>query len=76
MLTPGNAYLKLERRGNRIFGFTSKDGKNWVALRPIDTVWPTKMKVGLNAINSSNAPFSLRFEEFSLKGNNLSSGDR
>lgn len=67
-LTPGTTYLKLERRGSRIFGFNSKDGKQWTALKPIDTVWPSTLKVGLNAINSSSAPFTVRYEEFSFKG--------
>jgi regulation of enolase protein 1 (concanavalin A-like superfamily) len=66
-VTPGTAYLKLARRGGRIFGLTSKDGKHWTQLKPIDTVWHGELKVGLNAINSSNAPFNVRFEEFSLK---------
>jgi regulation of enolase protein 1 (concanavalin A-like superfamily) len=66
-LTPGTAYLKLERRGNRIYGFTSKDGKHWTELKPIDTVWSGPLKVGVNAINSSDAPFQVRFEEFSFK---------
>jgi regulation of enolase protein 1 (concanavalin A-like superfamily) len=67
-LTPGTSYLKLARRGSRIFGFTSKDGKKWTALKPIDTVWPSDLKVGLDAINSSNQPFVVKFEEFKLNG--------
>ncbi len=66
-LTPGTAYLRLVRRGSRIFGLTSKDGKHWTQLKPIDTVWPGALKVGLNAINSSDVPFTVRFEEMSLK---------
>ncbi len=69
-LTPGTAYLKMERRGSRISGFVSKDGKHWTALKPIDTVWPAELKVGLNAINSSDAPFTVKFEEFTLKTRN------
>jgi regulation of enolase protein 1 (concanavalin A-like superfamily) len=67
-LTPGTAYLKIERRGSRIYGFTSKDGKHWAQLKPIDTVWPSELKVGINAINSSNEPFQVRFEELTFKG--------
>ncbi len=74
-LTPGTAYLRVERRASRIFGFTSKDGKHWTQLKPIDTVWPGTLKVGLDAINSSNKPFTLRFEELSFKGT-TSSADR
>jgi regulation of enolase protein 1 (concanavalin A-like superfamily) len=66
-LTPGTAYLRIARRGSRIFGFTSKDGQHWAQLHPIDTVWPAELKVGINAINSSDAPFTVRFEELSIK---------
>jgi len=67
-LTPGTAYLKLERRGSRIYGFTSKDGQHWAQLRPIDTKWPAQLKVGVDAINSGNEPFTVRFEDFTFKG--------
>ena len=67
-LTPGTTYLKLERRGSRILGFTSKDGSHWTQLKPIDTVWPSQLKVGVDAINSSNEPFKVRFEELTFKG--------
>jgi regulation of enolase protein 1 (concanavalin A-like superfamily) len=67
-LTPGTTYLRLERRGSRILGFTSKDGSHWTQLKPIDTVWPSQLKVGVDAINSSNEPFKVRFEELTFKG--------
>jgi regulation of enolase protein 1 (concanavalin A-like superfamily) len=67
-LTPGTTYLRLERRGSRIYGFTSKDGQHWSELKPIDTVWPAQLKVGVDAINSSNEPFKVRFEELVFKG--------
>jgi regulation of enolase protein 1 (concanavalin A-like superfamily) len=66
-LTPGTTYLHMERRGKTILGMVSKDGKNWTKLRPIDTVWPAKLKVGVNAINSSNEPFVVRFEDFKFQ---------
>jgi hypothetical protein len=67
-LEEGDVYLKIERRGSRIYGFTSKDGKHWAQLKPIDTVWPSQLKVGINAINSGNEPFQVRFEELTSKG--------
>jgi regulation of enolase protein 1 (concanavalin A-like superfamily) len=63
-LDPGTAYLRLQRRGNRILGYTSKDGKNWARLDPIETSWGPKLKVGLDAVNSGNEPFQVRFENF------------
>jgi regulation of enolase protein 1 (concanavalin A-like superfamily) len=32
-----------------------------------DYVWPKKLKVGLTAISTSSAPFSVKFEQFDLK---------
>lgn len=64
---PGDCYLRLERRGSRIFGAISSDGKNWKGVKPIDTVWPSKLKVGLMAISTSNDPFSVQFTQFDLK---------
>lgn len=66
-LTPGTTFLRMERRGKTIYGRVSKDGKNWTDLKPIDTVWPAKLRVGLNAINSSNEPFTVTFEEFKFQ---------
>jgi len=64
----GDCFLRVERKGSRIAGLISFDGARWKQLQPIDTLWPSKLKVGLSAINSNNEPFSLRFEEFTLKG--------
>lgn len=66
-LAPGPVWLRLERRGSRVAGFTSKDGRQWTALRPIDTVWPDEIKVGLVAVNSSNEPLAVRFEDLQFK---------
>lgn len=63
----GTCYLRLERKGSRIFGAISRDGSQWKILKPIDTVWPSKLKVGLMAVSTSNEPFSVKFEEFELK---------
>jgi regulation of enolase protein 1 (concanavalin A-like superfamily) len=59
----GDCYLRLERKGSRISGAISKDGSTWKQLKPIDTIWPAKLKVGLSAINSSSEPFTVKFED-------------
>jgi regulation of enolase protein 1 (concanavalin A-like superfamily) len=64
---PGPVYLRLERKGSRIFGAVSFDDSSWTALKPIDTVWPAKLKVGLSAINSSSQPFAVQFTDFALQ---------
>jgi hypothetical protein len=63
----GDCYLRAERKGNKIFGATSTDGKVWKDLKPVDTLWPKKIKIGLHALSSSNTPFTVKFDDFSLK---------
>ncbi len=70
IIPAGPCYLRVERKGSRIMGATSIDGTTWKQLQPIDTLWPSTLRVGLSAINSSNESFSPRFEEFVLKGKN------
>jgi regulation of enolase protein 1 (concanavalin A-like superfamily) len=64
---PGPVYLRLERKGSRILGAVSFDGSTWRPLKPIDTVWPAKLKVGLAAISSSSQPFEAQFTEYALQ---------
>jgi regulation of enolase protein 1 (concanavalin A-like superfamily) len=63
----GDCYLRLERRGSRILGAISGDGSAWKVLKPIDTVWPAKLRIGLMAISTSSDRFSVQFTEFDLK---------
>jgi regulation of enolase protein 1 (concanavalin A-like superfamily) len=62
----GDVFLRLERRGNRILGYTSKDGASWTRLDPMETTYPGTLKVGLYAVNTSSSPLAVRFEQFSL----------
>lgn len=65
---PGDCYLRLERRGSRLLSAVSRDGTAWKEiLKPIDTVWPSKLKIGLMAISTSTQPLVAKFEEFDLK---------
>jgi|GEM_PF-1049816 len=63
----GDCWVRMERKGSRIHGSISFDGKTWKDLKPIQTVWPAKLKVGLVSVNSSSLPFSTSFENFELK---------
>ena len=65
-IDPGTVYLRLERRGNRLLGSTSKDGKSWEKLDPMEPSYPATLKVGLYAINTSSDPLTVRFEDFNL----------
>jgi regulation of enolase protein 1 (concanavalin A-like superfamily) len=65
----GDCWVRLVRIGDgRILGSISFDGKTRKILRPMQTLWPTNLKVGLVAVNTSSLPFSATFEEFELKG--------
>jgi regulation of enolase protein 1 (concanavalin A-like superfamily) len=64
----GDCWVRMERKGSRLQCGISFDGKAWKDLKPIQTVWPAKLKVGLLAVSSSGLPFSVAFEEFELKG--------
>jgi regulation of enolase protein 1 (concanavalin A-like superfamily) len=65
-IEPGGVYLRLERRNNRLLGYTSKDGKNWSRLDPMEPSYPATLKVGLYAINGCTDPISVRFEDFNF----------
>ena len=64
----GDCYLRIERKGSRIIGSTSTDGTQWKQLTPIDTLWPSQLKVGLTAANSNSEPLAVRFEEVVVTG--------
>jgi regulation of enolase protein 1 (concanavalin A-like superfamily) len=65
-LDPGPVFLRLERRGNRLLGSTSKDGKSWTKFDPMEPSYPSTIKVGRYAINGCTEPFMARFEDFSF----------
>ena len=67
VMTGGDCWVRMERVGSRIQGAISFDGATWKDLKPIQTVWPAKLKIGLVAISSSGLPFAVAFEEYALK---------
>jgi regulation of enolase protein 1 (concanavalin A-like superfamily) len=64
----GDCWVRMERKGSRIHGSISFDGKTWKDLKPMQTVWPAKLKVGVAATSSSSLPFKVVFEEYQFKG--------
>jgi regulation of enolase protein 1 (concanavalin A-like superfamily) len=61
-----DAWLRVERRGNQVFGSVSSDGRRWTALQPINVTFPAKVQVGVAVVNAAQQPLSVRFEEFQL----------
>jgi S1-C subfamily serine protease/regulation of enolase protein 1 (concanavalin A-like superfamily) len=60
-------WLRLERHGQTVSGFFSPNGQDWEELRPIDVDWPSRLKVGVDAVNSCGDPMSVRFQSYSLR---------
>jgi regulation of enolase protein 1 (concanavalin A-like superfamily) len=65
-IDPGDVYLRLERRNNRLLGYTSKDGRTWARLDPMEPTYPATLKVGLYAINGCTDPVKVRFDNYSF----------
>jgi len=59
-------YLRLERRGQKVYGMGSKDGINWKSYDPIDVDFPDVLTAGVEVINSSKSVFSCAFEDFAI----------
>ncbi|HWE37580.1 MAG TPA: trypsin-like peptidase domain-containing protein [Isosphaeraceae bacterium] len=63
----GDPWLRLERRGDQVLAATSPDGTTWADLQPIAITWPARLKVGLDAVNSSGEPMTVQFHEYSVE---------
>jgi regulation of enolase protein 1 (concanavalin A-like superfamily) len=61
-VSDGPIHLRLVRRGNQITGSVSNDGKAWKDLRTLTVDYPTKVKLGVLAVNSSTQPFTAVLE--------------
>ncbi len=62
-----STWLKATRRGNRITVSMSQDGKKWKDVRSFDVELATKLQVGIAALNTSDKPFRVEFDDFSLQ---------
>ena len=58
-IEPGGVYLRIERRDNRIYGYTSKDGRTWARLDPMEPTYPDTLKVGIYGINGCTEPVQM-----------------
>jgi len=69
--TSPSTYLRITRVGNKVTAAVSNDGEEWTETRPITVQFPEKLKVGVDAINTSKRPFTVEFTEFKLVANKL-----
>jgi regulation of enolase protein 1 (concanavalin A-like superfamily) len=64
----GNAgFVRLERRGDRVTGSYSRDGKEWATFLLVKTFKTTgPLKVGVYATHATDSPFEATFDQYSL----------
>ena len=60
-------YLRLERRGDQFLGSVSGDGKQWKRLQPMNATLPSKVRIGVAAVNAAQQPLQIRFEEYAIQ---------
>jgi regulation of enolase protein 1 (concanavalin A-like superfamily) len=58
--------LRVERRGDKVYGLASHDGVTWKAYDPIEVDFPPALEVGVVGISSSREPFACAFEGLAL----------
>jgi len=56
-----DTYLRIERRGDRVYGLASSDGVAWTSVAPIAVELPKDVKLGVAAVNTSTDPFKIEF---------------
>jgi regulation of enolase protein 1 (concanavalin A-like superfamily) len=61
-----DTYLRMERRGDKIFGAVSQEKDKWHYMAPRPVELPKELKVGVGTVNTSKTEFAPRFDEFKL----------
>ncbi|MEK7728317.1 MAG: DUF1349 domain-containing protein [candidate division KSB1 bacterium] len=62
-----STWLRLARRGEKIFASLSHDGKKWMRVNEFDFALARDLRVGVAAINTSDEPFAVKFDEFKIE---------
>ncbi|HEY2158044.1 MAG TPA: hypothetical protein VGH33_20615, partial [Isosphaeraceae bacterium] len=65
-LSDQDTYLRLERRGDRIYGLFSADGYRWSSFEPLAVNLPKDVKFGVAAINTSTDPLKAVFSDLDV----------
>jgi len=60
------AYLRLQRKGDKLLASVSHDGKEWKELKPLEVKLPAKLKLGVSLSTSSMDAFAPQFDQFQL----------
>lgn len=63
----GNStWFRLQRKGDRVIASYSDDGKEWKVAREVKVVLAAKLSIGVAAVNSSDKPLTVEFEDFKV----------
>jgi len=62
-----STWLKLERKKDNVTAHYSHDGKEWTEAMQAAVEFPKKVQIGVAAVNSSDAPFTVEFEELKVE---------
>ena len=62
-----DTWLKIERKGNRFYGYATQEAGKWVALGDKAVDMPAKLRVGVAAINTSLQQFAPGFSELKIE---------
>ncbi len=61
-----DAFLRLERRGNRVYGQVSADGVRWTGFDPFEVSLPRELKLGVTAVSTSTDPLNVTFSDLEV----------
>jgi regulation of enolase protein 1 (concanavalin A-like superfamily) len=61
-----STWLRLERKADKVVASYSHDGKEWTEAKEITVELPAEVSVGVAAINTSEKPLTVEFEEFKV----------
>jgi regulation of enolase protein 1 (concanavalin A-like superfamily) len=65
-ISDDTAWLRLERRGNRILAYACNDHQQLRAFRPIEVTFPDIVEIGIVGINSAKKPFAVTFSDLNV----------
>lgn len=61
-----STWLRIVRRGPTILVSISSDGRTWNEVAPVDTTLPTRIRIGVVAVNGTADEFSPTFSDWTL----------
>lgn len=62
-----STWLKGRRQGPNVTVSISHDGKEWYEVKTVQVEMTDEVSVGVAAVNSSDTPFTVEFEEFTIE---------